>query len=115
VVGVGAGAFLAPLPHEQSWPRAAAATQSAHHGTQGLRRSLEPNLAVEAGSCFLGLSRAQPVRYECSPFVIKHVTISLEIKLSNMSYLSNGKGDNSTITEKNNGKLCPDRTVNTIF
>jgi hypothetical protein len=30
----------------------------------------------------------------------KHVTISLKNKLSNMAYLNNGKGDNSTITEK---------------
>jgi hypothetical protein len=46
----------------------------------------------------------------------KHVTISSEIKLSNMANLSNGKGDNSTIMEKkNNGKFCPDRTVNTNF
>jgi hypothetical protein len=44
----------------------------------------------------------------------KHITISLEIKLSNKANLSDGKGDNSTITE-NNGKFCPDRTVSTIF
>jgi hypothetical protein len=44
----------------------------------------------------------------------KHVTISLEIKLSNMTNLSNGKCDNSTITE-NNGNFCPGCTVNTIF
>jgi hypothetical protein len=30
----------------------------------------------------------------------KHVTISSEIKLSNMTNLNNGKGDNSTITDK---------------
>jgi hypothetical protein len=30
----------------------------------------------------------------------KHITISLEIKFSNMANLSNGKGDNSTITGK---------------
>jgi hypothetical protein len=46
--------------------------------------------------------------------VIHHVTISLGIKLSNIANLSNGKGDNSTITE-NNGKFYPDRIVNTIF
>jgi hypothetical protein len=55
---------------------------------------------VEAGSRSLGRSRAQPVRCECSPSVIQHVSISLEIKLSNMAYLGNGKGDNSTITKK---------------
>jgi hypothetical protein len=44
---------------------------------------------------------------------IQHVTISLEIKLSIKANLSNGKCDNSIITE-NHGKLCPDRTVNTI-
>jgi hypothetical protein len=42
----------------------------------------------------------------------KHVTISLEIKLSIKANLSNGKGDNSRRT-KNNGKLCLDCTVNT--
>jgi hypothetical protein len=102
VVGAGAGAFLAPLP-----PRVELAmschnttTQSAHRGTQGLRRSLEPNLAAEAGSRFLGSSRLQPVHCECSPSVIQHVTIILEIKLNIMAYLSNGKGHNSTIMEK---------------
>jgi hypothetical protein len=44
----------------------------------------------------------------------KNVTISLEIKLSTTANLSNGKGDNSIVME-NNGKLCPDRTANTIF
>jgi hypothetical protein len=44
----------------------------------------------------------------------KHVTISLEIKLSIIANSSNGKGDNSTITE-NNGKLCLDHTANTTF
>jgi hypothetical protein len=44
----------------------------------------------------------------------KHATISLEIKFSNKTNLSNGKGDNSIITE-NNGKFCPDHTFNTIF
>jgi hypothetical protein len=44
----------------------------------------------------------------------KHVIISVEIKLNNLANLSNGKGDNSTITE-NNGKFCLDCTINTIF
>jgi hypothetical protein len=44
----------------------------------------------------------------------KHVTISLEIKLSIKANLSNGKGDSSIITG-NHGKLCPDCTTNTIF
>jgi hypothetical protein len=73
-------------------------------------------MVVEAGSHFLGRSQVQPVRCECSSSVIQHVTISSEIKLSNTTYLNNGKGDNSTITEKrNNGTLCPDHTVNTIY
>jgi hypothetical protein len=62
----------------------------------------------------LGLSApARPLRV----FTIlpsKHITISLEIKLSNLANLSNGKCGNSTITE-NNSKFCLDRTVNTIF
>jgi hypothetical protein len=62
---------------------------------------------VEADSHSLGSSRPYFARS-------KHVTISLEIKLSIKANLSNGKGDNSIITE-NNGKLCPDRTANTIF
>jgi hypothetical protein len=45
---------------------------------------------------------------------LKHVTINLEIKLSIKANLSNGKGDNSIITE-NHGKLCPDRITNKIF
>jgi hypothetical protein len=60
-----------PCPHCHhgwSWPRAAATTRSARRGTQGLRRSLEPNLAVEADSRSLGSSRPHFACYECSPF-----------------------------------------------
>jgi hypothetical protein len=101
--------------HGWSWQRADAATRSARCGTEGSRRSLEPNLVVEAGSHSLGSSRPHSVRCECSPFYHPtHVTISLEIKLSIKANLSNGKGDNSIITESH-GKLYPDRIVNTIF
>jgi hypothetical protein len=44
----------------------------------------------------------------------KHVTISLEIKLSIKANLSNGKCDNSTIME-NHGKLSLDHTTNINF
>jgi hypothetical protein len=53
--------------HGWSWQRAGAATRSARRGAQGSRRSLEPNLAVEARSCSLGSSRSHSVRCECSP------------------------------------------------
>jgi hypothetical protein len=54
--------------HGWSWPRAAAAIQSARRGTQESRRSLELDLAVEADSRSLGSSRLHFSRYECSPF-----------------------------------------------
>jgi hypothetical protein len=79
---------------------AATTTSSAHRGTQGSKRSLEPDSAVEPGFCSLGSSRPQLIHCGCLPSVIQQVNISLEIKLNNMAYLSNGKGDNSTITEK---------------
>jgi hypothetical protein len=62
----------------------------------------------------LGVLRPNPSIASVHHSFIQHVTIILGIKLSNIANLSNGKGDNSTITE-NHGKLCLDRIVNTIF
>jgi hypothetical protein len=82
------------LPHchpKRSWPRVAVATRFIRRGTQGSMRSLEPGSAVGVGFRSPVSSQPQLIRCGCSPSVIQHGTISLEIKLNNMTYLSNGK------------------------
>jgi hypothetical protein len=101
VVGAGAGAFLTPFPPWAELATRCCSNLVSSSWDSGIEATVWAKLDGGGGlpfpCAFSGPARTLRVFTILSS---KHVMISLEIKLSNMANLSSGKGDNSTITEK---------------